>query len=219
MKIKTTQTKLINRGLTLVEVLVVLFALIVLSVMFFFWSSPTRKSLSIICHNNLRQVGSALITYANDNSDKFPCQVSVTNGGTMEIIGNARTFPHFQKLARVFTNDLKALICPYDSRKPAAQLETLTDSNISYFINADADRNSATDSILSGDRFLQSDGVLVVPGLFLLTTTKKITWATNIHKVNGSVLLADGSVQQMNSRGWVTLLNSQPQATNRLLIP
>jgi prepilin-type N-terminal cleavage/methylation domain-containing protein len=74
-----------NLAMTLIEVLVVIVVLAVLTLLFFPWPEPTarRKSAQINCVNNLHQIGLAYRSWAGDNNDKFPMEVSVTNGGAM----------------------------------------------------------------------------------------------------------------------------------------
>jgi prepilin-type processing-associated H-X9-DG protein len=218
MKTGCTSIKSKNCGLTLIEVLVVLAVVIILAILLLPSIKSSRKPKSIICVNNLRQIGQAFVMYADDNQGKFPFQTSVINGGTTELIYSNHIFPYFQKVSHgLYPN---AIVCPFDvARHAAADLQTLNDSNISYFLNADAVRDSPTNSILSGDRFLQSNGQPVKTGLFLLTTNLKMSWTPSLHKGGGNVLWSDGSVQQTTSYGWPSLIQSQPLATNRLLVP
>jgi prepilin-type processing-associated H-X9-DG protein len=220
MKVSDISTKSKIHGLTLIEILVVLAVVIILAVLFLYSHSPREKKYAAInCVSNLKQIGSAFGTYADDNGGKYPFQVSVANGGTMELVSNNHVFPHYQKISHTLA-DPKILICPFDTtRHVATTFETLTDSNISYFLNVDAMRDSPTNSILSGDRFLQDDGQPVKSGLFLLTTNLKMGWTPSIHKGGGNVLWSDGSVQQTMSEGLPSFIQSQPLATNRLLIP
>src|ERR1035438_1938530 len=86
-------------GLTLVEVLVVL-AVVIIFVVLLRPSSPReRRSASIDCVANLKKIGVGLTIYADDNNGKFPFQISITNGGTMELIYSNHVFPHYQKVS------------------------------------------------------------------------------------------------------------------------
>ena len=122
-------------GLTLIEVLVVLVVVIILAVFFVPSIKSSRKPKSIICVNNLRQIGSAFVMYADDNNGKFPFQTSVTNVPA-ELIYSNHVFPYYQKVDHAL--EPRVIICPFDvTRRAAANFQTLTDSNISYFLNAD----------------------------------------------------------------------------------
>jgi len=220
MKIKGISTKSKTHGLTLVEVLVVLVIVIVLVVLLLPSAHHERMGASISCVNNLKEIGLGLTTYADENNGKFPLQVSITNGGMAKLTYSNHVFPYFKTASSDLGGTPKILICPFDTtRQAVASFEMLNDSNISYFLNADAIRNSATNSILSGDRFLQSDGQPVKSGLFILTTNLNMGWTPSLHKGGGNVAWSDGSVQQTMSQGLRSLIQSQPLATNHLLIP
>jgi prepilin-type processing-associated H-X9-DG protein len=220
MKIKGISLKSKTHGLTLVDVLVVLVVLaiaIVLAVLLLPSIKTVEKSKSIICINNLRQIGSAFVMYADDNSGKFPFQTSVTNVAAKRIYDD-HVFPYFQKVGHGL--EPKVIVCPFDvARHAAANIQALSDSSISYFLNADALRDSPVISILSGDRFLQTNGQPIASGLFMLTTNLNVSWTPSIHNGGGNVLWSDGSVQQTASYGWPSIIKSQPLATNGLLIP
>src|ERR1700712_3928145 len=76
---------------------------------------------AISCANNLRQVGLAFRIWAGDGGDKFPMQVSVTNGGTMELVESGTVFPHFQIMSNEL-NTPKVLYCriEFDQAKTQA---------------------------------------------------------------------------------------------------
>lgn len=220
MKIKNGSTKSKTRGLTIIEVLVALVVVIILVALFLPFAPRERMGAMASCVNNLKEIGSALTMYADDNNGRFPLQIVATNASPTEISYSNHVFPRFQVASNELGKEPKLLICPFDTtRQAAASFETLNDSNISYFFNADADRNSTTNSILSGDRFLENDGQPVNSGLFILTTNLKMSWTPGIHKGGGNVAWSDGSVQQTMKQGLRLFIQSQPLATNRLLIP
>jgi Tfp pilus assembly protein FimT len=104
------------------------------------------------CVNNLKQVGLSFRTWALDNGDKYPMQMSTNDGGTREWVGTGSVFKHFL----VMSNELstpKILFCPQenDRRRTAAttfantvpvgaaqQVPFTNDNNISYFVGVDA---------------------------------------------------------------------------------
>ena len=82
-----------NHALTLIEVLVVIAVLTVVVVLFFPRSHSGRRmerSTRINCVNNLKEIGLAYRIWAGDNGSKYPMEVSVTNGGTMELVADAK---------------------------------------------------------------------------------------------------------------------------------
>lgn len=87
---KTSALTLIET-LVVVAVLALLVALLVAALL-----PPRRRASRINCINNLKQVGLSFRLWANDNGGKFPMQVSLTNGGTMELVQSGTVFPHFQ---------------------------------------------------------------------------------------------------------------------------
>jgi competence protein ComGC len=75
-----------NRALTLVEVVVTIFALAVLVAMLLpAFARAKTKGGPNYCVNNLKQIGLAYRIWAGDNDGKYPFERSVTNGGTLEL--------------------------------------------------------------------------------------------------------------------------------------
>lgn len=225
MKTTGTTAKCGNCGLTLTEVCVILVLVVLLGLMLL----PTtvfekfrshKKVWTINCVSNLRQIGIGMKFYAKDNNGLFPMQFAATNSDAKQFIENVHAFQCFQIVSNELGNETKILVCPFDiNRSPAVNYGMLTDSNVSYFFNTDAIRSSATNSILCGDRFLENNGKPVRTGPFVLTTNLKMSWAPHAHNGGGNLLYSDGSVQQTTSRDLNPLIQGQPLATNRLLIP
>jgi prepilin-type processing-associated H-X9-DG protein len=219
MTVNPASVKLKTCGLTRMETLVILAVVIVLVIVF--WpSKQERKARTLTCINNLKEIGLGLTMYADNNNGRFPLQVPATNNSVTELIYSNRVFPRYQVASNELGHYPKILICPFDiTRQAAADFETLNDSNISYFLNTDAIRNSPSNSILSGDRFLRSGRQSVKSGLFILTTNSSMSWTPRVHKGGGNLGWSDGSVQQTTSDILPSLIQSQPLATNRLIIP
>lgn len=215
---RTTSALTLIETLLIVAVLVVLVALILPAL-----ARAKRKSSRINCVSALKQVGTAFRLWAEDNSAKYPMQVSVTNGGTMELVQSGLVFPHFQ----VMSNELgtpKILVCPDDPERTAAWTfaTNMNDSQVSYFVGVDATPNQPA-MLLSGDRQITLDRVLLKPRLHSLSANQNLGWPEQIHwykssRNTGNILLADGSVQQADARGLRELLEKSG-VTNRLAIP
>src|ERR1043165_7756257 len=100
---KTHCSKQRNQAMTLIEAVVVIFVIAFLVMMFLpALLSPRHGAKRINCASNLKQLGLAYKIWAGDNNDKYPMEVSVTNGGTMELLNTADAWQTFQ----VMSNEL-----------------------------------------------------------------------------------------------------------------
>jgi len=208
-------------GFNLLECMVVA---VVLSVLMGIYLSqamrPRRHGHGPNCTNNLKQIGLAFRQWALDNNDKNPQQVSVTNGGTMELVGGGNVFPHFL----VMSNELNTpmvLACPEDRTRKMTRLFTtnFSDANISYFVGIDA-VDTMPQMFLAGDCNFKISGKSVPSGIVKLGTNSSVGWTKRRHKgPEGSVALADGSVQRFSSAKLREALANTGDMTNRLTIP
>src|SRR6266700_1454305 len=97
-----------------------------------------RKSSGITCLNHLKQVGLAFRMWSNDHGQKFPFDVSIDQGGSLEFIETGDVFPHFRAVSNEL-NSPKCLFCPLDKkRKPSPDFATFRNQNLSYFVGLDA---------------------------------------------------------------------------------
>ena len=164
-----------NQGITLLETLVLLIIVFILVALLSPAHIVHRKALEALCRNNLKQIDLEFLIFESDYNGKFPMQVPVAQGGTMEFINSGHTFPHFEKVTQKLTVPT-ILTCPYDKAHQAiTNWEALNDLSISYFLNVDVSTNNPSQSILSGDRFLLDNGRTVNHGLFTLTSNENIT--------------------------------------------
>ena len=224
-------------GFTVLELLIVVACLSILAGIILPSMARSHSSCGqrINCTNNLKQIGLAFRTWALDNNDKFPMQVSVTNGGAMEIVATGTAFAAFQ----VMSNELstpKILFCPqendpkrisavtFSSMVPTGAPANITpftgDNNISYFAALDAD-DAFPQRLLCGDRNLAIGGRPVPHGLLEVWTNTPITWSgpKSRHDGNGNIAFADGSVQPVTSPRLGIVFAQSGIATNRLAIP
>jgi prepilin-type N-terminal cleavage/methylation domain-containing protein len=222
-----------NCALTLTEVLVVIVVLAVL-VMILIPTGPVGKdrAMRIACANNLKQIVLAYKIWPDDQSDKYPMQIPIKYGGTMEFTDTSECFRHFQIISNELTTP-KILICPADTDRFAATNFTAGIGNkiLSYFVGLDA-ADEYPNRWLSGDDNFEIEGDSVKPGLLRLLTNTPVAWNSsrhvlpNVHlwtpardKFIGNIGLADGSVQEVNIVGLQMALQNTGLATNRLAIP
>lgn len=181
------------------------------------------------CTNNLKCLNYAFRIWAGDNNDKYPMQVSVTNGGVMELAEQGSAYEVFLVMSNEL-NTPKLLFCPADampnriqanvfgSGTPPYAIPFSAPNTLSYFVGLDAEDTKPT-TILAGDDHLSMAGVTPKPGLFLLPTNAPVEWRNERHPKDGNVALADGAVQGFSSPAFRTALVQTGIATNRLAMP
>jgi len=186
---------------------------------------PKRIPSGINCINNVKQVGLAFMMWTGDHNEKYPMEISVADGGTMELAATGDVLTTFQ----IMSNELstpKILFCPADTIHTITNIwgVNFTARNVSYFIGLDANTNRSQ-AFLSGDSNFAIGGVPVKSGLLELPTNAPIAWTAARHKFGGSIGLADGSVGKLNSvlpvskEGLQKVLIQTGLATNRLALP
>ena len=215
---KTNFSRDANGGLTLIEALVVVACVVILMAMLLPGLSGSHKSQAGICMGRVREVEIGFLMYAGDNHGKFAIQTSITNNGTMEFLERNQTFPHYQKLLK-YLPQMSSFICPADkNRQPAANFDSLTDSNLSYFLNADISSNNPR-SIMMGDRCLQANGEPVGHGTFIAQTNMHFTWTSEMHRGFGILGFADGHAELCRPTNLNAAFQRQGMATVRLAVP
>jgi len=205
----------------MVEVLVVIAALLIIAaVLLPALAAAKRRTSKLGCDSDLKQIGLTYRIWEGDNGDKYPMQVSVRNGGAMELVATGNVAACFQ----VMSNELstpKLLICPQDTNRFYATNFTtdFNNSKISYFVGLDVTNEMNPRMFLCGDDNFAIGGVPVKSGLLQLSANAPITWTKERHKFVGNIGLADGSVQQVTTGDLQKALRRTGVATNRLAIP
>jgi prepilin-type N-terminal cleavage/methylation domain-containing protein len=219
---KTSGAKSNRSGLTLIELLVVICVVAIFVAMLLPANTGPRKARMPWCMNNQKQIALSLMMFQDDHNDKFPWQEPSTNGGSLELASSNQAFPHFRALSGYFGKQTRIFVCPTDTaRQPATNYSEIANTNISYFLNFDAATN--VNSIWTGDRYLESNGTLIRPGVFIQTTNVALAWADGLHKFQnkpvGICSFGDGHVQTVRGDQLNSFLQKQPLATNRFCVP
>lgn len=228
-----------HKGFSRLDLLLIVLALagIVLVVLPGLIRSQARSS-RINCVNNMKQVGLAFRIWAGDNSDKYPAQLSITNGGAREWAEAGSAYGVFLVLSNELSTP-RVLFCPEENNRsriaantfsftPALgstaspQIPFTATNNLSYFAGLDGDETQPT-AIIAGDDHLLVGNGKPRPGLLLLATNTPVAWAKGRHKSGGNsggnLGLGDGSVYQVLSPGLQQIFTSTGFATNRLALP
>ena len=207
-------------ALTLVEVLVVIAVLAILLALLLPALAPAHGTRQrIYCVNNLKYIGVCYRIWSGDNLDKYPFDLSTTNGGIKELLFGRNAWLNFL----VMSNELstpKVLICPEDlnHQPPATSFSAQLAGHISYFVGLDT-KPDRPQGILSGDANFQINEVPVKSGPLEITSNTPIAWTGERHGLGGYILLADGSVQSLSNAKLPNQFQQTGLATNRLAIP
>jgi len=206
-------------AMTLVEVLVVVFVIAVLVAMLLPAKPRYRPPQRSQCVQNLKQIGLAYWVWAIDHNGRFPMEVSVTNGGTMELNNGRNAWLNFLVMSNEL-NTPKLLVCPQDKehQPPANEFSWQLAGHVSYFVGLDASKNHPH-VFLSGDDNFAVGGIPVKSGLLEFSTNAPITWTEERHFFEGNIVFADGSVAMLPGYALTNSLHQTGVATNRLAIP
>jgi len=167
------------------------------------------------CARQLRSIGVAFRLYAGDYGNLFPTALM------HDDLWLTNCEDALVSAWRRLSNELatpRLLVCPGDTRFAAVSFESMTRSNLSYFMSIDASP-AAPQMLLAGDRNISSNGVQIGPGFFDPGTNCILTTTKELHRGVACLLFVDSSVTRYRP-------SNQPErgpfltiATNRLAIP
>lgn len=229
---KTTRS---TKAFSMIDLLLIIAAVVGIAFIVWPWlaKSHRKKAARISCTNNLKQINYAFRIWAGDNNDKYPTQVSTTNGGAMELANEGSAHAIFMVMSNEL-NTPKVLLCPSESNRkriaatafettvppgsPAGIIPFTPTNNLSYFVGLDAD-DTKPSTFLAGDDHLSIAGVTPQPGLFRLPTNAPVEWRNGRHFYGGGIAMVDGSAQGFSTTALRTALANTGFATNRLAMP
>jgi competence protein ComGC len=206
-----------ERGLTLLEVVVVIALTMLLAALLLPALSKAGSGRWVGCASNLKQIGLGMRIFSDDHAGRFPWLVPKAEGGSLEYVNSPEVFRHFLAASNEI-NSPKVLVCPADrERSKESDWDRLSNRNLSYFIGLEA-RGSQPSSILAGDRtiFISKKPVF---GLLALNSNALPRIVKGLHGDFITMVRADGSIQRMydkNAKNWVLDSNQLPL---RLAIP
>jgi len=170
------------------------------------------------CIYNLKMIYLDYSLFASEHG--IVTQVSTNEGGTRELAEQGEgPAVHFRAIAQ---NEgiLQHLVCPKDKFRAAGKRETLSDTNVSYFLSlnppADAYRVAHVSGswtsrwILTGDRNLN-----------VRQAMKEAWWdaTKGLHGERGYIVFLDGSVKWLGRTELRRVFEAGGNWSNRLAIP
>jgi competence protein ComGC len=213
---ETCRSQSSHHAFSLTELLVIVAVLALLAGLLL----PALKKAKVrggpSCVSYLKQVGLAFQMWSSDNDDKSLMQGFTNLHGNLDSLGANSAFCYFQMMS----NELSApvtVICPVDNRMRATNFANLRNDNVSYFVGVDANEDRPQ-MFLAGDRNLTISNVQLSPSLVTIKSTDSVGWSDKIHRGQGNVAVADGSVQQYTSSALQQATRAGTNA-NRLAIP
>lgn len=177
------------------------------------------KNGIIYCMMNVRQISVSYILWSQDHEEKFPMEISVTNGGAMELVAKGNVAACFMTMSNQLPSP-KILICPSDLRHIAATNfgPSFNNSHISYFADLDASKDPAR-GLLVGDSNFSIHDVPVNSGILGLSSNLPVTWTLTRHPRGGTVGFVDGHAEEVVNSTLPRVLEQFGAANNRLAIP
>jgi len=182
-------------GFSLIELLIVMALLIVLSTMYFGFSSPShQRTEQKNCGQNLQKLFLGLEIYANDHTGTFP-----------ETAGAKSSEAPLDLLVPRYTADTAIFICPGSKDAPLPPGESLTKHKISfaYYMGR---RSGGTPAALMSDAQVNTESKSAGDPVFSANGKPP---GNNHSKFGGNLLLSDGHVELSGTQASFSLVFAQ----------
>jgi prepilin-type N-terminal cleavage/methylation domain-containing protein/prepilin-type processing-associated H-X9-DG protein len=202
VRLRSTKSKALfpAPAFTLIELLVVCAIISILAALLLPAVAKAKmRAQRAACISNLRQIGTAFAIFAHDleHHGEFPVRVSTNFNGAMEFVPPDAAIAEAFQVFNCVRSELstpKVLLCPTDTRGAAQNFSILRQTNVSYFVGAQASPNSPG-IVTAGDRNVTFN-------------SGEYAWNSELHRLKGNLLFADTHVEQRNS--WPVLLAINP---------
>ena len=198
-----------TRGFTLIELLVVIAIIAILAAMLLpALQSARERGRRGSCISNLKQIGTALMQYAQDNREKMPAgKVRVSLTSTTTVTGvDAGIETELQAAtgmtalyANEYLTDYGVYTCPSSTVSAGEGTESLTyggggaDANLAFAYTAGyIAGNYGSESAMAAD----------------LSSKSALGTAKANHTNYGNILFADGSTRGFNGTTWFSKANT-----------
>ena len=203
---------------TRLELLAIIIALLLVAMIAWPLRAGSKgTSQRAACYNNLRQIGFAAQSWADNYGDHVPWATFTTEGGTRPVTGfkAANAWAEFATLSNELVSP-HVLACPNDS---ATRVASHWDSAFNGFLNSGFRGNALSyfisyhcqpelpRSVVSGDRDFRPSqpppvscarGVNNAAGI-MLQPPNVVVWTNLVHVGAGHLLFTDGSVEYVAS--------------------
>jgi prepilin-type N-terminal cleavage/methylation domain-containing protein len=178
---------------TLIELLVVIAIIAILAGLLLpALSGAKNQGQDTACINNLREVGLGIRLWADDQGDKYPWNVAVSDGGAM---GSADWTDYLRACSNQVVNT-KILVCPRDLKKMAASSWEIMEGNlnVSYLIGKSFTQARTQDIIVGDYNVIGGGGGLDATWNIYMGSSIDAAWDRNLHVLKGHLAMGDGSV-------------------------
>lgn len=208
-------------GLTVLEVMVVLFTVTVLvALVLSSWShgfAPDRT----YCINNQRQCALGFILFTADNNNHYPWDLAETNPAYLPGSTKGDAAADFNEIID-YVKVPSLFVCPTDPAKIIhPDLSPIKNLNLSYGTGYDTGSNASA-NILTLDRHLIADSNPVLPGLFTYSTNQTMGWSSELHRSNaprGVMSFYDGHAEIVSGANINAAFQREGLARARFAVP